>query len=75
MQSGKIGVEGRGIEPLTGPAPETASGTTRPHARGTALKAVPAVRLCNGGDLQRWRHRSSVLTEQHGNTKCMLRKH
>lgn len=44
VKRGKIGVEGRGVEPLTRPAPETASDTTRPplHGReGSSLDSRP----------------------------------
>jgi hypothetical protein len=38
---GRIRVEGRGVEPLAGPAPETASGTTRPPRRRGGLNSRP----------------------------------
>src|ERR1051325_2257834 len=53
-------MEGRGgVEPLTGPAPETASGTTRPPRTRAALNSgsCRSISLSDrGGDLQRWHH-------------------
>jgi hypothetical protein len=58
VRRGRIRVEGRGVEPLAGPAPETASGTTRPPRTGAAFNSGPCrlTRLNSGGDLQRWSH-------------------
>lgn len=58
-------VEGRGVEPLTGPDPETASGTTRPPRTTAAVTSGRCLlaNLGNGGPLQRWRHLAFSKTE------------
>jgi len=50
-------MEGRGVEPLTGSGPESATGTARPPYERDGLNSRP-FRLNDGGggDLQRWLH-------------------
>ena len=68
-------MDGRGIGPLSGQAPETARGTTRPPSERDGLYSRPFRFLSDGGPLQRWRHNILFLIEQIEQRRISVTRH